>query len=283
MRGPLDSCRFVKQPVYRAERFCGLEAQAAGGRMYHIVLCDDEKEILEELLERVRKCFEARGISARYDGITDARVLMERMRCERIDVLFLDIDMPYYSGMDIAGVLYEQYRDTILVFVTSHDALVYQTFAYRPFGFVRKTHADEELDPLCGRICGELLENTRELAVRKGQELMRVLLKDIVYMEAEGNYLLLRVRASASGDAAACADDGEGLLRIRETMADMEGALSGKGFIRCHKGFLINAAYIERLGSAGVALSDGTRCWQLPVGRSYEKEVRRRVMELLRM
>lgn len=252
--------------------------------MYHIILCDDEKEILEELLGKVRKCFEARGIPAQYDCVTDARVLMERIRHARIDVLFLDIDMPYYSGMDIAGVLHERHRDTLLVFVTSHDALVYQTFAYRPFGFVRKTHMDEELDALGERICRELSDNKRELAVRKGQELVRVLLKDIVYMEAEGNYLLLRLRAPASCASAACAaEDGEGLLRIRETMADMEGALGGKGFIRCHKGYLINAAYIERLRSAELVLWDGEQRWRLPVGRSYEKEVRRKVTELLRM
>lgn len=247
--------------------------------MYHIVLCDDEKEILEELLGKIRRCFETRGIAAQYDCITDARRLMERISHERMDVLFLDIDMPYYSGMDIAGVLHEQHRDTLLVFVTSHDALVYQTFAYRPFGFIRKTHMDEELDALGERICRELSENTRELAVRKGQELVRVLLNDIVYMEAEGNYLLLRLRHAASCGA----QDGEGLLRVRETMADMEGALSGKGFIRCHKGYLINAAYIERLKSAEMVLWDGAERWRLPVGRSYEKEVRKKVMELLRV
>lgn len=252
--------------------------------MYHIVLCDDEKEILEELLGKVRKCFETRGIPAQYDCIADARALMERLPRERIDVLFLDIDMPYYSGMDIAGVVHAQNRDTLLVFVTSHDALVYQTFAYRPFGFIRKTHLDKELDALGERICRELLENTRELTVRNGRELVRVLLKDIVYMESEGNYLLLRLRASSSGAAGACLpEDGEGLLRIRETMGDMEDALGGKGFIRCHKGYLINGAYIERLGSGELALWDGAQRFLLPVGRSYEKEVRRKVTELLRV
>lgn len=253
--------------------------------MYHIVLCDDEKAILEELSGKVRKCFETRGIPAQYDCVADARVLMERLPRQRIDVLFLDIDMPYYSGMDIAGVLHEQNRDTLLVFVTSHDALVYQTFAYRPFGFIRKTHMDEELDGLGERICRELTENRRELAVRIGRELVRVLLKDIVYMESEGNYLLLRLRVSSPGAAAAAGagENGEGMLRIRETMGDMEGALGGKGFIRCHKGYLINAAYIERLGSGELALWDGAQRWLLPVGRSYEKEVRRKVAELLRV
>ena len=46
---------------------------------------------------------------------------------EKYDIVILDIDMPYFSGMDIAGFIREKGLKTILVFVTSHDALVYQT------------------------------------------------------------------------------------------------------------------------------------------------------------
>ena len=71
--------------------------------------------------------------------------------------------MPYFNGMDIAGYINEKALHTILVFVTSHDALVYQTFAYRPFGFIRKTHIEEEIDELTERIKKELTDRKQEL------------------------------------------------------------------------------------------------------------------------
>ncbi len=110
--------------------------------MYHIVICDDEKEILDDILRKVRNCFDENDILACYTGFDDARKLMECIQNKKIDVLFLDIDMPYHNGMDIAGYINEHGLKTILIFITSHDALVYQTFAYRPFGFIRKTHID---------------------------------------------------------------------------------------------------------------------------------------------
>ena len=110
--------------------------------MYHIVICDDEKEILQELSEKIKEQFERKNISAEYSCVDDSRTLMELLQTEKVDVLFLDIDMPYFSGMDIAGWITENGLNTILVFVTSHDALVYQTFAYRPFGFMRNRGAD---------------------------------------------------------------------------------------------------------------------------------------------
>ena len=155
--------------------------------MHHVVICDDEKEILNDIYKKVRTCFDENNMSAKYTCIDDARELMECIRRERIDVLFLDIDMPYYSGMDIAGYVNEQEWKTILIFVTSHDALVYQTFAYRPFGFIRKTHMDEELDEQAKRTHKELLENQQELVIQKGQELSRIRLHEIISIEAEVN------------------------------------------------------------------------------------------------
>ncbi|MDE7404666.1 MAG: LytTR family DNA-binding domain-containing protein [Lachnospiraceae bacterium] len=237
--------------------------------MYHVVICDDEKEILNDIYKKVRACFDENNMSAKYTCIDDARELMECIRRERIDILFLDIDMPYYSGMDIAGYVNEQEWKTILIFVTSHDALVYQTFAYRPFGFIRKTHMDEELDELAKRVHKELLENQQELVIQKGQELSRILLNDIVYIEAEGNYLVLQLRNDK--------------LRIRETMTNIENKLYGKGFIRCHKGYLVNAGYIEKVKSTEIQLKLGNESMALPIGRSYEKDVRKRILEILRL
>lgn len=237
--------------------------------MHYVVICDDEKEILSDLYKKVQKCFAENGISAKYTCLSDARDLMEHIQRERVDVLFLDIDMPYYSGMDIAGYINEQGKKTILIFVTSHDALVYQTFAYRPFGFIRKTHMEEELDGLAKRVHKELLENQQELAVFKGQELIRILLGDIIYMEAEGNYLTLQLVNDR--------------IRIRETMTNMEQKLCDRGFIRCHKGYLVNSRYIERLRSTEVLLRWGSESMVIPIGRSYEKEVRKRMLEMLRL
>ncbi|MDE6760383.1 MAG: LytTR family DNA-binding domain-containing protein [Lachnospiraceae bacterium] len=236
--------------------------------MYHIVICDDEKEIMDDIFKKVRSCFDGNNISARYTGIDDSRKLMECIQNEKIDVLFLDIDMPYHSGMDIAGYINEQGLQIILIFITSQDALVYQTFAYRPFGFIRKTYIDQEINELVKRIHNELLENKKELVIRKGQELIRVLIKDIIYIEAEKNYLLLKT----------CDE----MIRIRETMTNVSNELQGKGFIRCHKGYLVHAEYIEKLRNSEIVLRAGNESITLPVGRSYEKEVRKKIFEMLR-
>ena len=236
--------------------------------MYKVIVCDDEKEILNSIQISVKESLENNEVNAEYECIDDARILMKTLKEQKIDVLFLDIDMPYFSGMDIAAYLNENKLQTILVFVTSQEALVYKTFAYRPFGFIRKTYMDEELNELTERIKKELNDRKQDLVISKGQEVIRILIQDIFYIEAEGNYLNVYTKNDT--------------IRIRETMTNMENELGRKGFIRCHKGYLINAEYVGKLRSSEIDLQCDGISQSVPVGRSYEKEVRRKIMEFIR-
>ena len=236
--------------------------------MYQIAICDDESRILNDIYTKIEKSFQEQEIQGEYFCTEDSKEMMEHLQTKSVDVLFLDIDMPYFSGMDIAAYVNENKLHTILVFVTSQDALVYKTFAYRPFGFIRKAYIDEELKELTQRIKKELNDRKQDLVISKGQELIRILIHDIFYIEAEGNYL----NVYTSNDT----------IRIRETMTNMEKELCGKGFIRCHKGYLINAEYMEKLRSTEIDLQCEGVCKSVPIGRSYEKEVRKKVMEAIR-
>ena len=236
--------------------------------MYHIAICDDESRILEDLRKKIESCFSTKEIEADYFCTQDSKEMLNCLKKEKVDVLFLDIDMPHITGMDIAAYLNENKINTILVFVTSQDALVYQTFAYRPFGFIRKTHIDNELDELADRIKKELNDRKQELTIVKGQDFARIAIQDILYVEAEGNYLNIFTK--------------EEVFKVRETMTNMEKELFSKNFVRCHKGYLVNAGYIEKMKGSQIVLQGKLENPVIPIGRSYEKDVKRKILELIR-
>lgn len=238
--------------------------------MYHIVMCDDEKEILHTISGKVKDCFEKLELEAKYTALSSAEELLVLLEKEKIDVLFLDIDMPYFSGMDIAGMITERGIKTLLVFVTSHDALVYQTFVYRPFGFIRKTHFDEEIFDMAERLLTELTARREELILTKGQEIVKIRIEDICFVESEGNYVNISLKSDA-GDTR--------VEKCRDTLTNISGELKGKGFVRCHKGYLVNVKDIRRTRGNEIELSGGQ---MIPIGRSYEKEVKRAILESMR-
>lgn len=237
--------------------------------MYQIYICDDEQEVLLQLSEKIKIELERLALEADYTLIQDSRVLMDQLEQNHIDILFLDIDMPYHNGMDIAGYINERKLDIILVFVTSHDALVYKTFAYKPFAFIRKTCLDEDLTEFSSRITKELEQKKSELILTKGTELCKIRINDIVYMESEGNYMNIVTT--------------DNTFKFRETMTSMENELASKGFIRCHKGYLVNPDYIEKYQTNSLEIKGaGNGVQEIPIGRSYEKEVKRKIIESIR-
>ncbi len=236
--------------------------------MYQIAICDDEEKILQDMQRKIESCFISQGIEAEYFCTNNSEKMMEHIKNEPLDVLFLDIDMPHISGMDIASYLKENRPEILFVFVTSQEALVYQSFAYRPFGFVRKTHIDAELEELIIRMKRELGEKRQELTITKGQELIRVARREIIYIEAEGNYLNLCTKRET--------------LKVRDTMVNMESELKESGFVRCHKGYLVNAHLIEKMKGAQIELRGETGNYIVPIGRSYEKDVKKKILELIR-
>lgn len=237
--------------------------------MYQICICDDEQAVLLLLKDKINKEFERLGIAVNDTLIQDSRVLMEQLGQNDIDILFLDIDMPYHNGMDIAGYINEHKLDIILAFVTSHEALVYKTFAYRPFAFIRKTYLDEDLMEFSSRIAKELEQRKSELILTRGTELCRIRINDIVYMESEGNYMNIITI--------------DHTFRFRETMTYMENELTPKGFMRCHKGYLVNPDYIEKYKGNSLEIKGAENGVQeIPVGRSYEKEVKHKIIASIR-
>lgn len=236
--------------------------------MYRVAICDDEEKILQDMQRKIEDCFISQGIEAEYFCTNNSEKMMQHIKNEPLDVLFLDIDMPHISGMDIASYLKENRPEILFVFVTSQEALVYQSFAYRPFGFVRKTHIDAELEELIIRIKRELCEKRQELTITKGQELIRIARQEIIYIEAEGNYLNLCTKREN--------------LKVRDTMTNMESELKESGFVRCHKGYLVNAHLIEKMKGTQIELRGETENHIVPIGRSYEKDVKKKILEIIR-
>lgn len=237
--------------------------------MYHIIICDDEPEICLNIKTKLQTNLNLKNLPADYILFNDSRELMQAITTTPIDILFLDLDMPYFTGMDIARTLISHNRTPILIFVTSHDTLVYQTFEYKPFAFIRKSHFDHEIIDVVNRIDQELSVKKQELILTKGSELFKLKINNIIYIESKGNYINLITTNET--------------IKHRDTMSNIENELNIKGFIRCHKGYLINPNYIVKykINEIELQCNDNTTTL-IPIGRSYEKDVRKKILESMR-
>lgn len=225
-----------------------------------IYICDDEMQMVKEIGGRVRECVPGSTIAEFYD----AEALLEGIGEALPDVLLLDIDMPGVSGLDVAGVLKTLPYSPLLVFVTSHDELVYDSLQFHPFGFVRKSHLDTELPKVLADCEKELREKNTVYHFRNSEGEIYLPVSHILFFEADGNYLVISTRKET--------------YRFRETLSAVCKELSHRGFLRVHKGFLVNMAAVKLLGQGFLTLETGQ---EIPVGRSYAEDVKKQIMRYM--
>lgn len=227
--------------------------------MMKIAICDDESKILEDIKQVVLKQLDAQVFT-----FGSGEELLEATKMQQFDVALLDIDMPGMSGMDVAAALTESKAKTLIVFVTAHDELVYDSFKYHPFAFVRKNYLEKELIRTL-EDCSKEIENLDKHFVFKADgKTVNLTLEDILYFEAESNYLVIHL-----------ADD---VFRMRSTMTAVENDLLAAGFIRIHKGFLVNLEHIRLFNMEELTLDNKEK---LPMGKAYAGAARTEILRYM--
>lgn len=226
-----------------------------------LYLCDDELKIREEISEVVSNALPEAEVCCFSDG----KNLLKQLNREPCDILLLDIDMPELSGMDVAEQLVKLPQKPLLIFVTNHDELVYESFRYHPFGFVRKQFLEQELDKVLKDCMAELEQGKQHFNFRTEGKEVCLPLAELFFFESEGNYLKVYAKGAQ--------------YRFRSTITAVEAALKKDGFLRLHKGFLVNQSAIRLFGTEEVELTDGRT---LPVGKTYAEEAKQQFMRYLR-
>ncbi len=225
-----------------------------------IAVCDDESKILEEITAFIGKEFSFCKVQSFLDGkefLTSSD--------ERPDVLLVDIDMPGMSGMDVASELASEKAQTLIVFVTAHDELVYDSFKYHPFAFVRKKFLEEELRGVLADCQKEIEGRNKRFVFQNASKMVNLAQSEILYFEGQANYLAIHTV--------------EGEYRMRSTMTAVEKELENCGFLRIHKGFLVNLEHVRIFKTEELELDNGE---VLPIGKSYSDSAKKSILRFMR-
>ncbi|MBF9239618.1 response regulator transcription factor [Hymenobacter sp. BT683] len=202
-------------------------------------------------------------------GAVEALTLL---RTTPVDVLFLDVDMPELTGLELLRALPQP---PAVVLCTAHAAHAIDAFdlgvvdyLLKPIRFERFVKAISRLQtgltapsalpPAAAMPTASPAPDFIFLKTDAGTE--RVRFADLRIVEGYGNFVKCYL---ASGR----------MLLTAETMKQMESQLPAGQFMRTHKSYLVNLSSVERL--SGNVLLVGPR--EVPVGNTYRQEVLRQL------
>lgn len=194
-----------------------------------IGICDDEK-VIREKIEKI--CV---NVTGEYDADTvvktysDGKEVLE----ENFDILILDIEMEDVDGIAVKNYFQSRKKDTIIIFVTSHNEMMSQAFGVNVMGFVTKSYLDSQLPVMLESAIKRVMNTVNIEGVDS---------RKVCYIEAEHIYNILHLE-----------NDTE--MSVRCSSADLEKMLEGVGFIRVHRTYIINMAYVEHIRDKSVVIN----------------------------
>lgn len=233
-----------------------------------VAVCDDEEESLRLAAALLKEqCGELFGETVIHLYTENSKMLEEHARYP-YDIVVMDIRMEPVDGFEAAERLSESAKPCRLIFLSSREELVFQSFRYEPVYFVRKgtrERMEPELKRALMRIRGKYLQKVFLQVMNEAGLLEKIAVADIAYVESSRNYLLYH---SVSGKS----------YRQRKTMEEEERSLSQYGFLRIHRAYLVNLSQIAQMRSnAGqIRLRSGEL---LPVGKAYRQRLQEKFGE----
>lgn len=238
-------------------------------RVFQAAICEDQLEELRYIEGRLQEAFRQQNLPVEFRGYTSGTLLLSAAELiqQRFDLFFLDIEMPGLNGIELCRKLRARYPESLVIFISNREEMVFQTFEVRPFRFLRKHHFSEELPELVTALVRELRRREdADLCVQAlHSDAMYVWkISQIVSVEALGK--LCRVRTP----------QGEDTLQYR--FMDFERQLAPYGFLKPHRSFLVNYRYISRIEKSEILLDGGG---SIPISRGKMAELRTAFVKLM--
>lgn len=188
---------------------------------------------------------------------TDAFKALEYLQKESVDLIFLDIKMPDISGIDFFNSLSKR---PMVIFTTAYTEHAVTSFELDAVDYLLKPFSLSRFIKGCNKAF-ELYnfrnasQTTDHMYIKTGQEQVKVLFNDILYLEAAGNYVTFVLK--------------EGSILSRSTFAEAITQLPEDKFVRIHRSYLVAINKIDKLERQQVTVNK----LALPVGEAYSQNL----------
>lgn len=212
-----------------------------------IAICDDDNYIVESLKEKIDKILKLWGLEYEVSCFnTGIDMLVDIEIRGMFDIVFLDIELGTYNGINIAKKLREDYQIFELIIISQYQEYYRDVFEVDAKWFLDKPFCDERLEKALKKVVNNIskVEDVFEFSFKKS--IYRLDLREIMYIESDRRKLLIH-----------CKDNS--IYEYYERLGKLEEQCN-KGdlkFIRISQSFLINALYIKRYSYENVELRNG--------------------------
>ena len=232
--------------------------------MIRIAICDDEqifRSSVSTLLEKYDKlesyvadCFD------NGDSLIDAHAKSP------YDIIFLDVVMPLFNGIEIAKEIRRQDKNVKIVFLTSSSDYAVESYSVKASNYLLKPVAEEKFYNCLAELLEEFSQELPSILVKSFSTTHHVMLNQIEYIEAQNRYSILYLL------------DGESIRTPKQLYALEDELTLENGFYKCHRSYIINLHHVNSYSGSEIKMRSGS---VIPLSRSYNSNFKETYFQIV--
>jgi two-component system LytT family response regulator len=189
---------------------------------------------------------------------------IEYLGREKVDLILLDINMPDISGMQLVQTLSPR---PLVIFTTAYSHYAVESYTLNAIDYLLKpitfdrflAAANKAVAALTGRTGAAGNNEDPTIFIKSGPQTHQVKVKDILYLEKDGNYITAHLK--------------DRNILIRETMGDIFDLVPAADFIRVHKSYIVAIKHISMIEVHQLIINNE----KIPIGSTYRESLRARL------
>jgi DNA-binding LytR/AlgR family response regulator len=193
---------------------------------------------------------------------TNALKAVEFLKKEKIDLMFLDINMPLITGLDFLKSLP---NPPAVIITTAYREYAIDGYDLDVVDYLLKPISFERFLKAINRYCNRTRKNSRDatdrdsnekkhIYIQDGKNLYKLAYDEILYLEGYGEYVKVITAAKT--------------YVVRDSLIEFEQKLAGNTFMRIHKSYIVNLSKVMGFSTMHVLLKN----LELPIGRMYREK-----------
>lgn len=228
--------------------------------MYKAAICDDEV-LMTDIIEYFINISNDQFTTTKMHSANELKILMDK---EKFDVVFLDINMPEISGLEIADELRKLDYDFDIVFITSHSEYALESYKVSAMQYIIKPIDEEKIAEVLKQVA-KSIDQRREhnylhgkLTIKSKGMMYNICFDDLIYFEKQDH----NIKAFSKNNKP---------LLFRMSLKVLYTKLPRNIFINCHQGFIINIYNVESYDNFNLKMINSV---MVPVSRKHRYDIR---------
>lgn len=227
--------------------------------MIKVAFCDDDLSVLKELSTLMDKYRAERNQDIVYTSFNDPLTLLTEVeKGNGADIIFLDVLMPGQNGISTAKEIRRYDTMVKIIYLTSSAEYAVDSYSVGAYYYQLKPIWRESFYNLMDSVLAEFRKHEKSsLILRSREGITRLDLDKLQYCEVTGRTLAFH------------REDGEVLVSAGKLDDLCEQLKEYDRFVRCHRSYLVNMDYVQKISSKEITMVDGVQI-PIPHGRYSE-------------